>query len=140
MGNGFSISALAGKKELMELGGLHHSKERVFLLSTTFGAEYHSLAAAIATIDIYQKENVIDFLLMVIGAGDVIFYVCTCARSAYESAMVCRYAHAFCEAKIISGWVLVSERMCCHEAGGIQRRVIFSGFAQTRQAHVVWCG
>lgn len=62
MGNGFSISALAGKKELMELGGLHHSKERVFLLSTTFGAEYHSLAAAIATIDIYQKENVIDFL------------------------------------------------------------------------------
>ncbi len=34
----------------------------MFLLSTTFGAEYHSLAAAIATINIYQKENVIDFL------------------------------------------------------------------------------
>lgn len=62
MGNGFSISALAGKKDLMELGGLHHSGKRVFLLSTTFGAEYHSLAAAIATINIYQKENVIDFL------------------------------------------------------------------------------
>jgi glutamate-1-semialdehyde 2,1-aminomutase len=62
MGNGFSISALAGKKELMELGGLRHKKERVFLLSTTFGAEYHALAAAIATIKIYQQENVIDFL------------------------------------------------------------------------------
>jgi glutamate-1-semialdehyde 2,1-aminomutase len=62
MGNGFSISALAGKKELMEQGGLRHKKERVFLLSTTFGAEYHALAAAIATIKIYQQENVIDFL------------------------------------------------------------------------------
>jgi len=62
MGNGFSISALAGKRELMELGGLRHQKERVFLLSTTFGAEYHALAAAIATIKIYQEENVIDFL------------------------------------------------------------------------------
>jgi glutamate-1-semialdehyde 2,1-aminomutase len=62
MGNGFSISALAGKRKLMELGGLRHEKERVFLLSTTFGAEYHALAAAVATIKIYQQENVIDFL------------------------------------------------------------------------------
>jgi len=62
MGNGFSISALAGKRELMELGGIKHQKERVFLLSTTFGAEYHALAAAMATMRIYQQENVIDFL------------------------------------------------------------------------------
>lgn len=62
MGNGFSVSALAGKKELMELGGLRHQHERVFLLSTTFGAEYHALAAAIATINIYKQEQVIDFL------------------------------------------------------------------------------
>ena len=34
----------------------------MFLLSTTFGAEYHALAAAIATIKIYQQEHVIDFL------------------------------------------------------------------------------
>jgi glutamate-1-semialdehyde 2,1-aminomutase len=59
MGNGFAISALAGKREIMELGGLHHDRERVFLLSTTFGAEYHALAAAIETIRIYQEEDVI---------------------------------------------------------------------------------
>src|SRR5262249_936668 len=33
--NGFSVSALVGKRELMELGGIRHEKERVFLLSTT---------------------------------------------------------------------------------------------------------
>ncbi|MCI0611672.1 glutamate-1-semialdehyde 2,1-aminomutase, partial [bacterium] len=43
--NGFSLSALAGKKELMDLGGILHERERVFLLSTTHGAETHSLAA-----------------------------------------------------------------------------------------------
>ena len=46
LGNGFSISALTGRREFMELGGLHHARERVFLLSTTHGAETHSLAAA----------------------------------------------------------------------------------------------
>ena len=39
MGNGFSIAALVGKKEIMRLGGIYHDKERVFLLSTTHGAE-----------------------------------------------------------------------------------------------------
>jgi glutamate-1-semialdehyde 2,1-aminomutase len=62
MGNGFSISALVGKREIMELGGLRHNKERVFLLSTTFGAETHSLAAAIATMKVYETEPVIEHL------------------------------------------------------------------------------
>lgn len=62
MGNGFSISALLGKKEIMELGGLYHDKERVFLLSTTYGAENHTLAAALETMRIYEQENVIDYL------------------------------------------------------------------------------
>lgn len=62
MANGFSLSALAGKKEIMELGGLHHDKERVFLLSTTHGAENHSLAAAIETMQIYKRENVVEHL------------------------------------------------------------------------------
>lgn len=59
LGNGFSIAALTGKKEIMELGGISHPKERVFLLSTTQGAENHALAAAIATINVYREENVI---------------------------------------------------------------------------------
>ena len=60
MANGFAVSALVGKKELMELGGLHHDQERVFLLSTTHGAETHSLAAAIETMKVYQQEPVIE--------------------------------------------------------------------------------
>ena len=62
LGNGFSVSALAGKRELMELGGLHHDRERVFLLSTTHGAENHSLAAAMEVMQIYRREHVIEFL------------------------------------------------------------------------------
>lgn len=62
MGNGFPISALIGKRELMEAGGLNHDKERVFLLSQTFGAETSSMAAALETIKIYREENVVDYL------------------------------------------------------------------------------
>jgi len=59
LGNGFAISALAGKREIMDLGGLRHDKKRVFLLSTTHGAETHAMAAAIATIKFYKENNVI---------------------------------------------------------------------------------
>ena len=61
--NGFSVSALAGRREFMRLGGLdHHDRPRVFLLSTTHGAETHALAAAIATMQVYQREGVIEHL------------------------------------------------------------------------------
>ena len=59
LGNGFAVSALAGKRELMELGGMRSSRERVFLLSTTHGAETHALAAAMAVFDTYAEEGVI---------------------------------------------------------------------------------
>jgi len=62
MANGFSVSALAGKREYMELGGLKHDKERVFLLSTTHGGETHALAAAMETMRTYAEEPVIDTL------------------------------------------------------------------------------
>lgn len=62
LANGFSVSALAGKRQYMQLGGLEHAQERVFLLSTTHGAETHSLAAARKVIDIYRTEPVIDTL------------------------------------------------------------------------------
>ncbi|MFE0641889.1 glutamate-1-semialdehyde 2,1-aminomutase [Streptomyces sp. NPDC058877] len=58
LGNGFAVSALAGRRELMERGGLRHSDERVFLLSTTHGAETHSLAAAMAVLTTYVEEGV----------------------------------------------------------------------------------
>jgi glutamate-1-semialdehyde 2,1-aminomutase len=62
MGNGFSVSALVGRREVMELGGLYHDRERVFLLSTTYGAEHHALAAAIETMNIYEREQVVEQL------------------------------------------------------------------------------
>jgi len=60
--NGFSLSALAGKREIMQLGGYEHDRERVFLLSTTHGAETHALAAGIATMKTYRDEDVIGHL------------------------------------------------------------------------------
>ena len=60
--NGFALSALAGKRDVMKLGGLSHPGERVFLLSTTHGAETHSLAAGIATMKFYKAEPVIETL------------------------------------------------------------------------------
>lgn len=62
LGNGFAISALTGKREFMELGGLHHKKERVFLISTTHGAENHALAASIANIKFFKENGVIERL------------------------------------------------------------------------------
>jgi glutamate-1-semialdehyde 2,1-aminomutase len=62
MANGFSVSALAGRREIMQLGGSDHSRERVFLLSTTHGAETHQLAAALATMRFYQDHPVVETL------------------------------------------------------------------------------
>jgi glutamate-1-semialdehyde 2,1-aminomutase len=59
LGNGFAVSALVGKREIMQLGGLHHDKDKVFLVSTTHGAETHSLAAAREVMNTYQREPVI---------------------------------------------------------------------------------
>ncbi|MFM7023959.1 MAG: glutamate-1-semialdehyde 2,1-aminomutase [Flavobacteriales bacterium] len=57
--NGFSVAALTGKKEIMQLGGiLDEGKERVFLLSTTYGAEMSGLGAFIKTVEEYQRLNV----------------------------------------------------------------------------------
>ncbi len=62
MANGFSVSALAGRKDIMKLGGIKHDQERVWLLSTTHGAESHGLVAAIATMDFYRENPVVDTL------------------------------------------------------------------------------
>ncbi|MFL6086424.1 MAG: glutamate-1-semialdehyde 2,1-aminomutase [Mycobacterium sp.] len=57
MGNGFPVSALAGKREFMELGGLRTDRERVFLLSTTHGPETGSLAAFRAVVKAYATDD-----------------------------------------------------------------------------------
>ena len=61
MANGFSLSALVGKKEIMELGGiLQENMERTFLLSSTHGAEMSSLGAFVCTVSVYKKRLICD--------------------------------------------------------------------------------
>ena len=60
LANGFSLSALVGRRELMEVGGLYHDRKRVFLLSTTHGAESTGLAAGLATMRFYKDQPVIE--------------------------------------------------------------------------------
>ncbi|HEY5857712.1 MAG TPA: glutamate-1-semialdehyde 2,1-aminomutase [Aldersonia sp.] len=60
MGNGFPISALAGRREFMELGGLRTDRDRVFLLSTTHGPETAALAAFRAVVEAYHTERPIE--------------------------------------------------------------------------------
>ena len=62
LANGFSVSALVGRREIMERGGLKTDRERVFLMSTTNGAENPGLAAAIETMRIYREEPVVETL------------------------------------------------------------------------------
>jgi len=63
MANGFSVAAVAGRRELMELGSIDKpGQERLFLLSTTHGAEMSGLAAFIATMNFMEKHAVIDHL------------------------------------------------------------------------------
>ena len=56
--NGFSFSLLAGRRDIMELGGLQHDKRRVFLLSQTHSSESIGLAACMATLQECQRTNV----------------------------------------------------------------------------------
>ncbi len=62
LGNGVAIAALVGRREIMELGGTRHDGDRVFLLSTTHGAESLGLAAAMAVMSEYQASDVVGTL------------------------------------------------------------------------------
>jgi glutamate-1-semialdehyde aminotransferase len=60
--NGFSFCCLTGKKEVMELGGIRTAgTEKLFLISTTHGGETSSIAAALATMDEFEKNNVVAY-------------------------------------------------------------------------------
>jgi glutamate-1-semialdehyde 2,1-aminomutase len=91
LGNGFSVSALTGKRELMELGGLNTDASRVFLLSNTHGAETTGLAAYLAVAAAYEERDIIGTmesqgeklrtgLLEVIGAAGMSDYIAIMGR------------------------------------------------------------
>lgn len=61
MANGQAVAALGGKAEIMKMGGiLEEGSERIFLTSTTHGAEMSALGAFIKTVEIMKRENVVD--------------------------------------------------------------------------------
>lgn len=58
--NGFSACALTGRADIMELGGIRRQGEdKLFLISTTHGAETTGLAAMIATIQEFKKHEML---------------------------------------------------------------------------------
>ncbi len=61
MANGFAVAALAGKREIMQIGGiLEEGIERIFLTSTTHGAEMSALGAFIKTMEILKRDQVVN--------------------------------------------------------------------------------
>jgi glutamate-1-semialdehyde 2,1-aminomutase len=59
--NGFSACALTGRADIMELGGIRREgDDKLFLISTTHGAETTGLAAMIATIKEFKQHNMIE--------------------------------------------------------------------------------
>lgn len=61
MANGFAVAVLAGKREIMQIGGiLEEGAERIFLTSTTHGAEMSALGAFIKTMEILKRDNVVE--------------------------------------------------------------------------------
>lgn len=63
MANGFSVSCVAGRREIMELGAIEfEGRERLFLLSTTHGAEMAGLGAFVATVAFMRRHDVVTHL------------------------------------------------------------------------------
>ena len=94
LGNGFAVSALAGRREHMGLGGFPGpGRARVFLLSTTHGAEGHSLAAARAVMRIYREQDVV-------------------ATMYRQGALLARGVRDAVSARGLDGQVTVSGRPC----------------------------
>ena len=65
--NGFPVSALAGRREVMRLGGFVADADRVFLLSQTAGAQPWALAAMLAVIDTGQRDRISEKLHQIGG-------------------------------------------------------------------------
>lgn len=57
--NGFSVAALVGRRDIMELGDLGRRSASVFLLSATHGGETHAIAAARATVAELREREVL---------------------------------------------------------------------------------
>ena len=63
MANGFSVAAVGGRRDVMEVGAIDKpGTERTFLLSTTHGGEMCGLGAFIETVSVYRQQEVCSHL------------------------------------------------------------------------------
>jgi len=63
MANGFSVAAVAGKRKIMQQGSIEFAgTERIFMLSTTHGAEMNGLGAFIETMKFMKEKKVVEYL------------------------------------------------------------------------------
>lgn len=59
MANGFSVAAVAGRRDVMSVGSTQAAEtERTFLLSSTHGAEMSGLGAFLETLAVYREFDV----------------------------------------------------------------------------------
>jgi glutamate-1-semialdehyde 2,1-aminomutase len=59
MANGFPLACVVGKREIMSQGSIEElGKERLFLISTTHGADMASMGAFVANVDFMKREPV----------------------------------------------------------------------------------
>lgn len=122
MANGFSVAALGGKRKIMEQGGLTPGKERVFLISTTHGAEMCGMGAFIETVNVYKELNVTNHIWdigrkLCAGLDDIAEefglqdYFYTCGAACSPNFVVCgkekevsmEYRTVFCQEMIKNG-------------------------------------
>ena len=63
MANGYSLACVGGRRDIMQLGSIEfEGAERVFLLSSTHGAEMSSLGAFVATTNYLADNQVVEHL------------------------------------------------------------------------------
>ena len=63
MANGFSVAAVAGKREIMQQGSIEFSgTERLFMLSISHGAEMSGLGAFLETMKFMEEQKVVEHL------------------------------------------------------------------------------
>ncbi len=132
MANGFSISALGGKKEIMELGSINiPNLERTFLLSSTHGAEMCSLGAFVQTVEFYKRKNVCSHLwkygielknsfnnlsqnhnlrdyLYMIGPGICLNYICKDNNLLISSEFRTLFSQEMIKRRILMPWISIS--------------------------------
>jgi len=57
LANGYPLSALVGRADIMELGGTRHERRRTFIMSSTYGPERSAIGAAHATLNWLERRD-----------------------------------------------------------------------------------